>query len=112
MFYSLFNWAVAAAMALATAALFIALIASPAFANVICQPRSAFVEYLKEKHGEQPLAYGLNNDGRLIELFGTSNGETWTMLITDARGISCVVTSGQNWQKALPELLKPTGQPV
>jgi len=100
-------------MTAASAALFIAMIAaSPALADVICNPRSVFVEHLKEKYDEQPLAFGLNTDGRLLELFGTSDGSTWTMLITDARGISCVVTSGENWQKAAPELLKPTGLPV
>ncbi len=94
------------------AALFFALIASPALAQAICQPRSAFVEHLKEKYDEQPLAYGLNNDGRLVEVFGSPGGKTWTMIITDTRGLSCVVTSGENWQKAAPELLKPTGLPV
>ena len=98
----------------AAAALFIALIASPPVAagHAICNPRSAFVEHLKEKYDEQPLAFGLNNDGRLVELFGTLDGETWTLLITDARGISCVITSGEDWRKAAPKLLKPTGLPV
>lgn len=99
-------------MALATAAFFFALIASPALADVICQPRSVFVEHLKEEYDEHPQALGLTNDARLIEVFATPDGKTWTMLITNARGISCVVVSGQNWQKALPKLLKPTGQPI
>ena len=85
---------------------------SPALADVVCNPRSAFVENLKEKYDEQPLAFGLTNDGRVIEIFAMSDGKTWTMLITDARGISCVVTSGENWQNAVPKLLKPTGLPV
>lgn len=86
--------------------------ASPALADVICNPRSVLVEHLKEKYGEQPLAFGLNNDGRLVELFGTPDGKTWTMLITDARGISCVVTSGENWQKVGPKLINPTEFPA
>ena len=100
-------------MTAASAALFIAMIAaSPALADVICNPRSEFVEHLKEKYDEQSFAFGLNNDGRLLELFATSDRKTWTLLITDTRGISCVVTSGENWQKAIPKLLKPTGSPV
>ena len=83
-----------------------------ALAQVICPPRSVLVEHLKEKYNEEPLAFGLNNDGRVLELFGTPGGKTWTMLITDARGMSCVVTSGENWRKALPKLLKPTRVPV
>ncbi len=86
--------------------------AAPVLANNLCQPRPAFVEHLKEKYDEQPAAFGLNNDGRLLEMFATPDGKTWTLLITDARGTSCVVTSGENWQKAAPKLLKPTGLPV
>ena len=86
--------------------------ASPALAQVICNPRSDFVEYLKENYDEEPLAFGLNIDGRVLEMFGTPDGETWTMLITDESGISCVVTSGKNWQKTVPKLLKPTGLPI
>ena len=56
--------------------------ASPALAmHAICNPRSEFVEHLKEKYDEEPLALGLNNDGRVLELFGTPDGETWTMLM-------------------------------
>ena len=86
--------------------------AVPVLADVSCFRREMFVEHLKEKYDEQPLAFGLNTDGRLLELFGTPDGKTWTMLITDARGISCVVTSGKDWQKAVPELLTPMGMPV
>lgn len=81
-------------------------------AHAICNPRSNFVEHLKEKYNEQPLAVGLNNDGRVLELFGTSDGKTWTLIITDPAGISCVVTSGESWQKTVSKLLKPTGQPI
>jgi len=100
----------AAVIILATVAFFMA--AGPALADVICTPRSAFVEHLKEKYDEQPLAFGLNNDDRVLEVFGTPNGKTWTMLITDAHGISCVVTSGENWQKVAPKLLKPMWLPI
>jgi len=100
-------------MTAASAALFIAMIAaSPALADVICNPRAELVEHLKEKYDEQPAAFGLNNDGRLLELFATPDRKTWTLLITDESGISCVVTSGKNWQKTSPKLLKPMGLPV
>ena len=78
------------------------MLASPALANVICNPRSDFVEHLKEKYDEQPLYFGLNNDGRVVEVFGTPDGKTWTMIITDTRSLSCVVTSGEAWQKTAP----------
>ena len=94
----------------AAAAVFIAV--SPAVADVICNPRSVIVEHLKKEYGEQPLMFGLNNDGRVIELFVTPNGATWTLLVTNMRGISCVVTSGETWEKTAPKLLKPMGLPI
>jgi len=69
-------------------------------------------EHLKEKYDERPLAFGLNRDGRLLELFATPDGKTWTLLITNPRGLSCVVTSGENWQRMAPKLLSPTGLPA
>ena len=100
----------AAVIILATVAFLIA--ASPALAQIFCAPHAEFVEHLLEEYDEQPLAFGLNNDGRVMELFGAPGGKTWTLLITNTRGISCVVTSGENWQKVAPKLLKPTRVPI
>ncbi len=95
------------------AALFLALIASPAFAEVFCAPRAEFVEKLKKGYAEAPVAHGLTNaNDRLVELFTSKDGETWTLIITYPGGQSCFITAGHNWRKTMPKLLKPTGLPV
>ncbi len=97
----------------AAAALFIALIASPALAEVFCAPRAEFIEKLKEDYAEAPVAYGLTNaNDRLIELFTSKDGETWTLIINYPNGPSCMITAGHSWRKTMPKLLKPTGLPV
>lgn len=72
-----------------------------------------FVEELAEGYSEAPIAHGLANaNDRLIELFASENGETWTLIITFPNGQSCLITAGHNWIETLPKLLKPTGLPV
>lgn len=52
------------------------------------------------------MALGLTQAGGMIELFTTPAGETWTLIVTSPRGLSCLVASGQNWQDRRP---KPKG---
>ena len=87
--------------------------ASPALAQGACAPRSEIVKYLSEEHSEVPVAHGLMNaNDRLIELFASPGGKTWTLLASSPGGVSCVVTSGHYWSEAVPKLLKPTGLPI
>jgi len=86
---------------------------SPVLAQTVCAPRSDLVKYLSEKHSEVPVGYGLMNaNDRLLELFASKGGKTWTLLATSPNGESCVVTAGHHWREAMPKLLKPTGQPI
>jgi hypothetical protein len=87
--------------------------ANTALAQRGCAPRSDFVKYLGEKHSEAPVAHGLMNaNDRLLELFASKDGKTWTLLATYPNGESCVVTAGHDWRETMPKLLKPTGQPI
>ena len=88
--------------------------ASPTLANhvSVCAPRDTWVKNLKERYGERLVEFGLTNDGGLLERFATPNGSTWTLLITSPSGNSCGIAAGEGWEKAVPKLLKPTGQPI
>ncbi len=68
---------------------------------------------LKRDYAETPVGHGLTNaNDRLIELFASKDGETWTLLLTYPNGQSCAFIAGHDWRAAVPKLLKPTGQPV
>lgn len=87
--------------------------ASPALAQSLCLPRADVVKELKEGYGETPVARGLTNaNDRLVELFASEDGETWTLIITFPKGPTCIITTGHDWQSDLPKLLKPTGLPI
>ena len=73
-------------------------------------PRETWVAHLAAKWGEAPLSRGLTPDGRLFEVFAAPEGRTWTVLITGAKGVSCLLADGEYWQETTPKLLKPMGQ--
>ena len=71
---------------------------SSANAEQFCAPRDKAVVQLEKQFGEFVSGRGLAVNGkRMIELFVSEKG-SWTVLISDPKGLSCVVTSGENWQ--------------
>ena len=76
------------------------LVAAPAAAQPVCGERGEFVERLKSRFGEAPVAMGLLQNGGVVEIFTSPEG-TWTILVTGTNGVTCVPASGHSW-KALP----------
>ncbi len=77
----------------------------PATAQSACVPREVALEQLGERHAEIPIAMGLTQDGRVVEIFSSNDGATWTMLVTTPNGMSCLLTSGESWMKITPALV-------
>jgi hypothetical protein len=73
------------------------LITSTAVAQITCAPRSVIVSELAEKYKEKQTAMGLETNGRLIEVFVSNNG-SFTILVSYPNNLSCIATSGENWQ--------------
>ncbi len=94
-------------MSLPAAAL--ALTASGAEANLLCGDRDKIIAALSDKYHEDRQSMGIvGQDGKgVLEVFASDQG-TWTILITSAKGATCVVAAGVNWQKS-PEKLAGTG---
>jgi hypothetical protein len=62
-----------------------------------CVPYSQGVQELANQYNENSRALGVVYDGEaLIELFTTSKGETWTMVIIRRDGMACPLLSGTN----------------
>ncbi len=66
----------------------------PAF----CGERTTVLDHLKRKFHEKRTAFGLTEDGRLVEIFAGPSG-SWTILITAPGGRTCLMTSGGGWQQ-------------
>ena len=72
--------------------------ATSANAQQVCAPRDRVVVQLKKQFEEEVSGRGLTVNGKkMIELFISEKG-SWTMLISDPQGRSCVVASGEYWQ--------------
>ncbi len=81
---------------IAASALFLS--ASSANAEQFCAPRDRAVKQLEKQFGELVSGRGLAVNGeRMIELYVSEKG-SWTVLISDPNGRSCVMASGENWQ--------------
>lgn len=64
-----------------------------------CMPRGEIVQMLGERYSEQSVSAGVDNGGRLLEIFATEDGSTWTAVISISGGLSCLVAAGENWQE-------------
>jgi hypothetical protein len=71
-----------------------------------CGPRDQVVKVLNAKYQESQRALGLINEKAMMEVYISSRG-TWTMVVTNDAGISCVLAAGEAWDE-LP--LKTLGQ--
>lgn len=69
-----------------------------------CADRSEMVEFLARNYSEKLSAVGLINQKAIIEVYVGESG-SWTMLVTNVNGQSCMVLSGEGWQSVpvLPE---------
>ncbi len=74
------------------------LASSPAFAAPQCNSRDKVLELLSKTYSEAPVAIGVTNNGGLVEVLSTGDGNTWSIIITSAQGISCLVAAGEGWR--------------
>ena len=85
-----------------TAALLAICAAAPALAYGNCAERDIVTSTLEKKFGESPLGAGLDGDTELYEVWQSDDGGSWTILMTTAEGLTCVLASGTDWRQAIP----------
>ena len=84
------------------------LLASAASAQgVKCMPRDTLVQSLSAKYNERMTGGGLQNEQQLLEIWSSSDTGSFTVFITRADGISCVMATGTHWNTA--SLVPPKG---
>ncbi len=62
-----------------------------------CGNHDKIVEVLGDKFKETRRVMGVVNSTAVMEIFMSPQG-TWTMVITDTSGTSCITASGEEWQ--------------
>ncbi len=66
----------------------------------ICMARDNLVAYLSEQHSESPRALGLVADRGLMEVYVSPQG-TWTIAMTTAQGVACILAVGDTWEESM-----------
>ena len=66
-----------------------------------CSERDQVIKLLADKYREGPVAFGVTNNGGLVEVLKSaphSKDDTWTIIITSPKGVSCLVAAGEGWR--------------
>lgn len=46
---------------------------------------------------------GLASNGSVLEILTSRSGESWSILVTMPNGMTCLIASGENWEKVAPQ---------
>ena len=64
-----------------------------------CAPRLAVVDRLAETYGETRQSIGLATNNTVVEVFASAESGTWTLVVTNPRGVSCLVAAGRSFEQ-------------
>lgn len=78
--------------------------------SVPCAKRDTITHGLEQKFGEARRGAGLVSEKSVLELWGSSDTGTWTVLMTRADGVSCIVAAGDDWRDVPIQAAQP-GEP-
>ncbi len=73
-----------------------------------CSARTDVLTQLKGNYAEKPRAMGLASNGFVVEVLSSEDG-TWTIIITQPDGLTCLMATGKHWQ---PVIAKAKGIPL
>ena len=72
--------------------------------QVACATRAQVTEHLKQKFGETRRSAGLVDSRQILEVWRSDETGSWTILMTRADGVSCIVAAGSAWHDAIPQI--------
>lgn len=70
-----------------------------------CAPREAIVERLALDFGEEPIGVAVTASGDLLEVLASPQG-SWSIIITEAGGPTCLMSAGEGWRGAPAQAAK------
>jgi hypothetical protein len=68
-----------------------------------CAAFDTMSKQLEQRYAEVPVAAGLAQTGKLLQVFAAKDGSTWTVILTRPDGLSCIVAAGRHWQMTVPK---------
>ena len=82
-----------------------AVLAGPVQAGTpACAERTSIVESLAAKYGETRQAIGLASASQIVEIFASEETGSWTIIVTRADGMTCLIAAGQHFEELDEEL--------
>jgi hypothetical protein len=72
--------------------------------GAVCAPRDAILEKLTNQFKETRRSFGLQGAAAVFEIYASEQG-TWTMIVTQATGMTCVLAAGDAWSEEKSALL-------
>lgn len=83
---------------LAFAALISTALGAQAGAQAVCGKRDSIVAQLASKYGETLQSVGLQQGRGVVEIYASEETGSWTIILTDTRGHSCLMAAGEAFQ--------------
>jgi hypothetical protein len=82
-----------------------AAMAPPALAQTsTCLPRETLVQNLQANYGERLTGGGLQSALQVIEVWSSDETGSFTVFVTRADGVACIIAAGQNWHNSLRQI--------
>jgi predicted methyltransferase len=89
-------------LSFATAILFLTSIAAEAGNVLQCSRRDDLIKVLNSKYSEELSGFGVSGQRNIVEVFVSESG-SWTILLSNTIGISCIIAAGQSWERQAPK---------
>jgi len=70
----------------------------PAGLRMPCHNATEIAKQLSSKYDEAPVAFGVQSNGNLLQVYASSDKRTWTVVSTTPTGVSCIVAAGKSWE--------------
>lgn len=67
-------------------------------AQMVCGTRDNIIAQLEKKYGETRRSVGVQQGRGVIEVYASVETGSWTILVTDTRGKSCLMAAGEAFQ--------------
>jgi len=85
------------------------LFAPAASAQPVCGSHNSVATNLEKSYSEAPVSMGMTLDGGVVEVYSSPSEGTWTMVITQPTGLSCLIAAGKDWENLpKPEMISGT----
>ncbi len=66
--------------------------------TLLCDQRASIIGHMAEKYREAPVAIGVTSTGSIVEVLTTGDGTTWTIIVSNPNGTSCLIAAGEGWR--------------